>query len=154
MLTVRGRERESSGKFRIKKPQRQLWKERTKRQTKNSFDCDIADHAEILRIWEFLQTTLARTSAAMFSSPCGEADRPTSVVGGKLRRRISHRSRIGPIKEINIFNKAGSSGIDVKLPSAKDPEVLVWVSTLTDEVQNCRQNSGSQYCNSERKSEQ
>ena len=75
----------------------------------------------------------------MLSSPCGEAERPTSVVGGKLRRRISPTSRIGPIKEIYIFNKEGSSGIDVKLPSAKHPEMLVWVSTLTDEVENCRQ---------------
>ena len=46
---------------------------------------------------------------------CGEADRPTSVEGGKLLRRFSRRDRIGPIKEIHIFNNEGNSGKDVGL---------------------------------------
>ena len=39
----------------------------------------------------------------------------------------------------NVFNKEGSSSIDVEVPSTNDPEMLVWVSSFTDEVQNGRQ---------------
>ena len=51
--------------------------------------CFLADYAEILQIGKFLQTRPARNSAGMLSIPCGEADKPTNVEGGKLLRRIS-----------------------------------------------------------------
>ena len=72
-------------------------------------------------------------------TPCGEADRPTSVEGGRILQRTSPRSRIGPIKEIHVFNKEGSSGTDVKVPSISNPEILIWVNVCTEEVHNCRQ---------------
>ena len=42
-----------------------------------------------------------------------------------------------------MFNKEGSSGIDVKVPSTSDPEMLVWVNACTDQVQNCHQIAAS-----------
>ena len=74
----------------------------------------------------------------MLSIPCGEADKPTCVEGGQLLRRIIHGTRIGPIKELNIFNKKRNVGIDLKVPSTSDPELLIWVNSCTDDVQNCR----------------
>ena len=38
-----------------------------------------------------------------------------------------------------MFNKAGSGGIDGKVPSTSNPEILTWVNLRTEEVQNCRQ---------------
>ena len=84
--------------------------------------CKIANYAEILKIGEFLQTRPARNSPGLLSIPCGELDRPTSVVGGRLLRRIIPGSRIGPIKQINMFNKERSAGNDVKVPSTSDLE--------------------------------
>ena len=112
----------------------------TKRQTKNIFDCvQIAASAETLKISEFLQVRPARDSAGLLSISCGEADRPTCVGGGQVLRRIILGSRLGPVKERNIFKQEGSSGIDVKVPSTNDPEISIWVHACTDEVQNCRQ---------------
>ena len=81
MQTARDqRQRETCGHFRINKQQRQLSKERTKRQSKNIFDCKIADHAEILKIGELLQTRPARNSAGMLSIPFGGEHWPTIVL--------------------------------------------------------------------------
>ena len=88
---------------------------------------------------EFLQTRPPRNSAGLLSIPCGEADSPTSVEGGRILQRTNPRSRIGPIKEIHVFNKEGSSGTDVKVPSTSNPELLIWVNVCTEEVHNCRQ---------------
>ena len=63
--------------------------------------CKIAHYAEILKIGEFLHTRPSRNSVAMLSIPCGEVDRPASVEGGQLLRRIRPGSRIGPIEEIS-----------------------------------------------------
>ena len=60
--------------------------------------CKIADYAEILKIGEILRTRPAINSAGMPSVSCGEADKPTSVEGEQLLRRICPGSRIGPIK--------------------------------------------------------
>ena len=38
-----------------------------------------------------------------------------------------------------FFNKERNVGIDVKVPSTIDHEMLLWVNTCTEEVQNCRQ---------------
>ena len=38
-----------------------------------------------------------------------------------------------------MFNKEGSAGLDVKVPSTSQPVILVWVNARTEEVQNCRQ---------------
>ena len=85
MQTARDRlQRETSGYFRINKQQRQLAKERTKRQTRNLCDLKIADYAETLKIGEFFQRRLARNSAGMLCIPCGDVDKPTSVEGGTL----------------------------------------------------------------------
>ena len=46
---------------------------------------------------------------------------------------------LGQSKKYFIFNMEGCSGIDVKLPSTSDPEMLVWVNACTDEDQNCGQ---------------
>ena len=45
----------------------------------------------------------------------------------------------GAIEEIFMFNKEGSSGIDVKVPSTYDHEILTWVNACTEEVQTCLQ---------------
>ena len=117
-----------------------LPKELTKRQTKNFIDSvKLHDYAEILKIGEFLQPKPARNSAGMLSTPCGDFDRPTSVEGGQLLRRICPRSRSGPINEIIVFNKEGSEGINVKVQSTSNPEILIWFNACTEEVQNCRQ---------------
>ena len=42
-------------------------------------------------------------------------------------------------KELNMFNKEGSAGIDVKVPSTDNPEKVIWVIACTEEVQCCRQ---------------
>ena len=103
--------RETSCYNRINQQECQLSKERTTRQTKNFIDSvKIADYAEIFNIGELHQTRPARNSAGMLSIPCGEVDRPTSVEGGQLLRRISPRSRIGPIKERNIFQRRRKRG--------------------------------------------
>ena len=101
--------------------------------------CQIADYADIFKIGELLQTRPARNSAGLLSIPCVEVDRPTSVEGGQLLRRIRSKSTIGPIKEINVFNKEGSAGTDVRVPSTSNPEILTWFNACTEEVQNCRQ---------------
>ena len=44
--------------------------------------------------------------------------------------------RIGTIKGKDMFNKRRSAGIDVKVPSTSDPEMLIWVNARTEE--NCR----------------
>ena len=44
---------------------------RTKRESKYLFDCETADCAEILVIWEIFQTRPPRNSAGMLSIPCG-----------------------------------------------------------------------------------
>ena len=75
----------------------------------------------------------------MLCTICGEVERPTSSKGGRLLRRVSLRSRVGPIAEIDIFATKGCSGIDVQVPSTANPELLVWTNACTDEVQNCRQ---------------
>ena len=38
-----------------------------------------------------------------------------------------------------MFNKEGSAGIDVKVPSTNDREKLIWEHARTEEVQKCRQ---------------
>ena len=88
---------------------------------------------------EFLQTRALRNSAGLLVIPCGEADRPTSVEGGRILQRTNPGSRIGPIKETRVFNKEGSAGIDVKVESISNPEILIWVNACTEEVQNCRE---------------
>ena len=95
------RQRDTSSYFWIMKQPGQLLKERTNLQKKNLFDCvKIADYAEIQKIGEFLQRRPSRNSAAKLSIPCGEVDRPASVEGGQLLRRIRPGSRIGSIEEI------------------------------------------------------
>ena len=59
--------------------------------------------------------------------------RRSSQTNQHLFRRISPRSRIGPIKEVNTFNKEGSADIGVKVPSTSNPKILI-----SEEVQNCR----------------
>ena len=63
----------------------------------------------------------------MLCTPCGEVDRPTSATGG----RYSEES----VPE--------AEGIDVKVPSTDNAEMLVWVNACTEEVQNCRQIAAS-----------
>ena len=46
---------------------------------------------------------------------------------------------MGPIEEMILFDTEGCSGIEAKVPSTENPEMLVWVSACTDEVQSCRQ---------------
>ena len=101
--------------------------------------CKLAEHAEILKIGDFFQTKLARNSAGVLSIPCWEADRPTGIERGRILRRIYPGSRIGPIKEINLFSKEWSSGIDVKVPSMSNSEILIWVNAWAEEVPHCRQ---------------
>ena len=50
----------------------------------------FADHADILKIGELFQTRLARNSAGLLSIPCGKADRPTSVEGGRTLTKNKH----------------------------------------------------------------
>ena len=38
-----------------------------------------------------------------------------------------------------MLNKEGSAGIDVKVPSTSNLEILTWVNACTEEVQHCRQ---------------
>ena len=68
---------------------------------------------------------------------------PTSVVGGRTLQRTNLGSRIVPIKDIHIFNKEGSAGVDVKVPSTRNPEILIWANARTDEVQTCRQTTAT-----------
>ena len=77
---------------------------------------------------KFLQTRPPRNSAGLLSIPCGEADRPTSVEGGRRLQRTHPGSRSGPIKEMHVFNKEGSCGTDVKVPSTSNRESLIWVN--------------------------
>ena len=99
--------------------------------------CRIADYEEIVKILEFLQTRPPRNSAGLLSIPCGEADRPVRVEGGRILQRINPSSRIVPIKERHIFNKEGSAGlgIDVKVSSTSNLEILIWGNARTEEVQ-------------------
>ena len=76
--------------------------------------CKIADYAEIQKIGEFLQTRPSRNSVAMLSIPCGEVDRPTSVEGGQLHRRIRPGSRIGSIEEISKMPEGRSATFTVQ----------------------------------------
>ena len=48
-------------------------------------------------------------------------------------------ARLGTTKDINIFNKEGSPGIHVKVPSTDNPEKVIWVIACTEEVQCCGQ---------------
>ena len=72
--------------------------------------CQIADYAEIFNIGELLQTRPARNSAGLLAIPCGEVDRPTSVEGGQLLRRISPRSRIGADQRKKYFQRRRKRG--------------------------------------------
>ena len=100
---------------------------------------DTTDYAENLNIGQYLQTRPAGNCSGMFCTPCGEVVRPTNSTNGRLLRRKIPRSKIRPIEEMTIFDTEGCSGIDVKVPSTENPEMLVWASACTNEVQNCRQ---------------
>ena len=133
------RHKEISGYFWIHKQERQLSKQRTKRQTQNFIDCENCKIRRNPEDREIPLNKAARNSAGLRSIPCGEADRPTSVESGQLLRWISPGSRIGPIKELSIFNTEGNVDIDVKVPSTSKPEILMWVNACTEEVQHCCQ---------------
>ena len=66
-------------------------------------------------------------------------DCATLQISGSSFKQGMHESRLGPTKEIHIFDKEGSAGIDVKVPSTDNLEMLVWVNACTDDVQNGRQ---------------
>ena len=108
--------------------------------------------AEIWKIGEFSETRPARNSAGLLSILCGEADRPTTVERGQLPRIIIRERRIGQITEMNMFNKEGSVGKYVAVPSASNPEMLIWVNACTEEAPTLSSDCSSQYGHSDRKS--
>ena len=73
--------------------------------------CTNTNYAEILRIGQYIQTRPARNSSGTRCTPCGEADRPTRLIGGRVLRRISPGCTI---QKNTFFGMEGCSGIDVK----------------------------------------
>ena len=54
-------------------------------------------------------------------------------------RRVRPWSKIGPVKDMSIFDTEGCAGMDVKVLRTENPEKLVWVNACTNEVKNCPQ---------------
>ena len=74
--------------------------------------CNTADYAEIHEDLEFFRTGPAQNSAGLLSIPCGEVDRPTSVEGGQLLRRISPGCRnLKPIYRNSVLDPALAHGM-------------------------------------------
>ena len=120
----------------------------------NFWDCVIknADDAGILEIGQCLQTRPARNSSGKLCQACGEVDKPTSSIAGRELRRISAGNSIGQIKEINMIDKEGCSGIDVRVPSTNNPEMLVGVDAVHRRSLKMSTDCGNQQRNSETKS--
>ena len=65
-------------------------------------------------------------------------DQPVLKVNNYFEESVP-TAELGPIKGIHIFNEERSAGMDVKVPSTRNFEILIWVNASTKEVQNSRQ---------------
>ena len=93
--------------------------------------CTVADYSELLKIWQYLEARPAGNSSGMLCTPCGGLERPTHSKGRCILRGIKPESKVGPIKEMSIFDTEGCSGTDVKVPRMENPDMLVWVNAYT-----------------------
>ena len=68
----------------------------------NLFDCILADYTEILQIREFIQARFC--TKQRWNAQHTLRRRWQTVEGGQLLRRMSHGSKIGPIKVMSVFD--------------------------------------------------
>ena len=119
--------------------QKRLSKERTRPETRNSFDGVKLQIAQ--KPWTsgntFKQgqpeTTLE--CSAHFAEQLTHPPVPRVDVYSKNQSQKQHWAS----GEVSFFDTEGCSGIDVKVPGTENPVMLVWVNAWKDEVQNCRQ---------------
>ena len=95
--------------------------------------CNVANHAENPETWvQYLQTeTIQKTAWVFFVhlvEKLTDQQNPKVVTYSK---RYDPETELGPAKDMYIFDREGCTGIDVKVPSTKNPEKLVWVSACT-----------------------
>ena len=96
--------------------------------------CKIADYADTMKIGQYLQTRPARKQLGNALHTLWRSWQTNKFLRWAFTlKNHSRNAELGRPKKY-VFDTEGCSGIDVKVPSAKNPEMLVWVNACTDEV--------------------